>query len=54
MRYALFIPRPLDSRDFLPWHFAAENGEQDFTTLFPAFVRFILRQNRLHLCGGMR
>lgn len=35
-------PYPLDRLDFCRCHFAAENGEQDFATLPPAFVRFIL------------
>ena len=33
---------PLDRLDFYRCHFAAENGEQDLTTLSPAFVRSIL------------
>ncbi len=33
---------PLDRLDFCRCHFAAENGEQDLTTLPPAFVRSIL------------
>ena len=33
---------PLDCLDFCRCHFAAENGEQDLTTLPPAFVRSIL------------
>ena len=33
---------PLDRLDFCRCHFAAENGEQDLTTLPPAFGSFIL------------